>query len=519
MASKDNINIAQDNMIGLQNQEKIEELYYKAIEDARLNDLQEAPQYDLGLPGSFQESFNRWSRKLDIFTLDKGGADFSTKQHEHIVKEFGAYRQKVITTLAKDFKYEDVPLSGHLSDIGSCIDGSKVGSVNEMDSLYVMQGNNLTIKKSHKHGLYHVYLEKHPTRLEIRPRKLREQLAKKYSDLISLEKLPECLEHGGYQSGYIHYPHCSERDDSLEDSGYSGVRYNGPAVTSQFLINDNTLLTWNVTPVVVLSDVKDIQTRVRNSAILQAIIVDNKDKMFLSDIHLFPDATTNLWRLTTAQMEAHALSLMSKHAPFKVAFSSCKVLSTALKEWHINITRLAPPDVDIVGALIQYNAMKDSATKTEAAEILNKMMRFAHIWIPRDRKDEYNEDKKSDISINNAAVKHILLKAASRNQGAFGPDKNPDLVKELIRSTFEELARGDSYNTEHAFLPELMISHFSVAPGMASQKWILARNIRQQCRTLVHEAMTEVRITHKARPFCRVTPKPKAKRIVEVNTR
>ncbi len=509
MARQGKIKIAKGNEIGMESEEKIEELYYKAIQHAKIDDLAKEPEHEIGSPGYSTENFNRWVRKIDIYRLDEHAADFSTKNHERIVQEFGAYRQRV-TTLAEELKYENVRLNGQLSDIGSCVDGSKVGSVNEMDSLYVVQGNSIIVEESHKRGLYHVYLEKNSSRHEIKPRKLREQLAKKYSELISSIRLPGCLKHGGYKSGHVHHPHCSEQDDSLQDSGYSGVRYNGPGVTSQFLTKDNTLLTWDVTPVVVLSDVKGIQTRVRSCETMQAIIAHNNRQMFPpDDIHLFPDATSNLWRLTTAQMEACVLSRLSNHAPFKVAFSYCKLLSSYLKEWHNNDNnlRLAPPDVGIMDALTQYHGMRDSAAKTEAAETLNWMMRFAHIWIPREKRDGYNEDKKADISINNAAVKHILLKAASRKEGAFGPDKNPVLVRELLRTTFEELASGGSYSTEHAFLPGIMISHFSVAPGMAVQNWIIVRDIRQQCRTLLDEAITDVRIiiklTRKERSFCK----------------
>ncbi len=488
---------------GLPRQAHLEELYYKAIQDAKLDDLQNEVGPELGPPGYSTEDFRQWARKIDIYRLGEGAADFATEQQEEIVKEFGAYRKNVVKKLSEELTYENLGLNGQLRDIGSCIDGSKVGSASEMDSLYVIQGSNLTVEKSHKQGLYHVYLGKDASRQEIQPRRLREQLADKCSELISRLKLPHCLQHGGYKSpsGQSHQPHCNEQaeDPQLQVSGYSGLRYNGPAVTSQFLTNDNALLTWDITPVVVLHDDAHIQATVRESESMQAIIADNPEKMFPpSDVHLFPDATTNLWRPTTAEMEANLLCRMSKHAPFKEAFSACKVLSTHLKKWANEKARFTPPDVDIVDALIQYIAMKDTSAKTEATETLNRKMRFAHIWIPIDRRDEYHEDKKVSISINNAAVKHILMKAASHRKGAFGPEKNPDLVKELIRTAFHELSQGESHGSEHAFLPEMWISHFSVAPAMAFQKGILARDIKQQCRTLLHEAMTEVRINCKA---------------------
>ena len=491
MANQEKIDIAEDDEIGLPSLGRIEELYYKAIQDAKLGDRPNETGQELGPLRYSREDFIRWAIKLDIYTLNKGAPDFLTEKHEEIVKDFGAYRQRVVSQLAEELTYENLPLSGRLSDIGSCIDGSKVGSASEMDSLYILQGNNYTIEESDTLGSYHVYLEIDSTRHEIQPRRLREHLAEKYSELISRLKLPDCLEDAGYKSSFE-----LSQDPQLQDSGYSGVRYNGPAVTSQFLTNDKTLLTWNITPVVLLRDA-EIQARARESEPMQGIFGDNTEEMFPpNDIHLFPDATTNIWRLTTAAMDADVLCRMSSHAAFKEGFSSCKVLSTNLKEWLNENIKFpdATPGVDIVGALVRYNAMEDSPEKTEIAKTLNRKMRFAHIWIPEDKRDAYNEDNKSVISINNTAVKHSLLKAASRKKGAFGPEKNPDLVKELIRTAFEELSDDKSYTTAHAFLPDVRISHFSVAPGLASQKHNLARDIIQQCKTLLCEAMKEVRV-------------------------
>ncbi len=119
-------------------------------------------------------------------------------------------------------------------------------------------------------------------------------------------------------------------------------------------------------------------------------------------------------------------------------------------------------------------------------------MRFGHIFIPSDKKEEYYEDTKASISINNAAVKHILFKAAMQRKGALGSKENMALVRELIKEVFEHLGSDEVYSSEHAFLLGVRISHFSVSPTVARKKQALARDVCRQCRTLVHEAMTEV---------------------------
>ena len=106
--------------LGIASQEEIEELYYKAVEDARLG---EPGNWDPGPPGYNTEDFCPWARKIDICTLGEGAADFSTEEHEEIVTTFGDYRRIVTTKLSEEFTYNDVPLIGRLMDIGSCMDG------------------------------------------------------------------------------------------------------------------------------------------------------------------------------------------------------------------------------------------------------------------------------------------------------------------------------------------------------------------------------------------------------------
>ncbi len=135
--------------------EEIEKLYYKAIQDAKLD---EPTGGDPGPPGYSTEDFSHWARKVDIFTLSEGAADFSLKKHEEIVKEFGEYRRNLTERLSKQFACNGVSLPGQLRDIGSCWNGSKVGAVNEMDSLYVIQGDHFLIKgHEDKRGVYHVF--------------------------------------------------------------------------------------------------------------------------------------------------------------------------------------------------------------------------------------------------------------------------------------------------------------------------------------------------------------------------
>ncbi len=462
----------------------IEKLHYKAIQDAKLD---KPVRVDPGPPGYSTKAFSRWARKVDILTLGEGAANFALEKHEEIVKEFGEYRKNLTEKLSKLFTCHGVSLPGQLRDIGSCWDGSKVDAVNEMDSLYVISASHFLIQQhEYEEGAYRVFLKIDSTLQEIMPRTVRDQFAQNYSQLLSEYKLPDCLGHGGYKASMG-----KQGKQEIAETRYSDVRYNGPAATSQFLTKDKSLLTWDMTPVIVLPLSAQAQDALRQS--MQAIIADNPDKMFPpSDVHLVPDVVEDVWKRSTAQMEADMLRVLSSEGPMKKSLSFCKVLSSQLKQWCDKIETPDAATVGIMKELLRNLAMEKDENVTGALDILGRKMRFGHIFIPSDKKAEYYEDKKSNISINNAAVKHILFKAAMKRKGAFGSERNTNLVRELTKEVFETLGNKEVYSSQHAFLPGIRISHFSVSPAMAHKKQALAQDVCRQCRILVQEAMTEV---------------------------
>ncbi len=367
---------------------EIEKLYYKSMQDAKLD---EPAGGDHGPPGYSTEKFSRWARKVDIFTLGDSAVDFSLEKHEEIVKEFGEYRRNLAEKLSKLFTCHGVSLPGQLADIGSCWDGSKVGAVNEMDSLYVIHGDHFVIREQSP-MVYQVLLKTDSTLVEVEPRAIRDQFTEKYSQLVSQLELPGCLEHGGYKSSKRNRDRCE-----ITKSRYSGVRYNGPAVTSQFLAKDKSLMTWNMTPVVVLPlDAKTLDA-LRTS--MQAIIADNPDKMFPpSDVHLIPDSVENVWRPSTAKMEADIPRVLSKEGPMKKSLSFCKVLSNRLKQWAEKLKTVDTLIVDIVNELLENLVTHGAEKTTQEIDKCEEKMRFGHIWLPSEKKEEYHEDTKSSIN-------------------------------------------------------------------------------------------------------------------------
>ncbi len=464
----------------MENLTDLEEHYYQAVEATK---LLEVPEMDItdGAVDYPTDEFEEWARKVDVYGLAGEKADFYLDKD--IVNTFGDYRCVIAKGLAKFFSYDGVRMRGQLNNIGSCYDGSKVGRMNEVDSLYVLDGENILVEETAKAGFYRVLLKEGDTVREIVPRKIRNQFADAYCDLVSRLPLPDCLEHGGIKS-----PH------------YSGLRYNGPAATSQFLTSqgeqERSLLTWDVTPTFCFPKNHSICQEVRR--LIEPIIQKISDRMFdKTDVHLFPDASQNLWRLSTAQLEADILRELHPNTPMKKALTFCKVLSSRLKKWnggHLNIPAIEDGS-DRLHVLKELETYREHPAELEQLEAdhMKRAMRYAHIWIPPGNRTFYNEDEKSCISINTAAVKHIILSAALAKPEAFTASGDMDLVLALMQQVFQALGNISLYSVPHALLSGCNIPLFSVLGQAAGQKMAMAACIKGQCRALLSTAMTKVR--------------------------
>ncbi len=450
--------------------EEIERSYYSAIEAAKLKDGSSCDGVVLDYP---KQTFQDWVKTLDIYDLKNYKADFYVD--EKFVTKFTDYRNAVAEELPKYAKYKGIGLSGQIKNIGSCQDGSKVGKMNEADSLYVLNEDNFSIE-SRQGGGYQIFLKQSNMKYEIKPRDIRNQFANGYAEVISKLPLPDCLKHAGYMS-----------------PDYSGLRYNGPAATSQFLTKaDNpSLLTWDLTPALCLGREDFNRQEIRNT--IKPALEINPGTMFGDmGIHLIPDSNDESWKLSTAQLEADLLrELIPLVAPMRQALSDSKVLASKMKKW--NSENLIPPDsldsrLDIMLELVAYLETLDK----QLGERLKQKLRYAHIWIPPEKRSQYHEDEKTHVSINTAAIKHILLTAALENPAAFAGKKDKKLVHKLVILVFNTLGDPTKFSSPHALLKDIKIPHVSVLSSHASNKMRLVLSIKEQCRLLVSGAMTQV---------------------------
>ncbi len=391
--------------------------------------------------------------------------------------EFSEYRRQVEDELRKSFQYVHPPYSGviirgTLENIGSCHDGSKVGKMDEVDSFYVLDSDNIKVEPTDSIGVYRISwqevtdLPKISTNFEIEARKMRNQFADACDKIISELTVPTCLRHGEYNS-----PH------------YSGLRYNGPAATPQFLTTNGDLMTLDITPTFRLPRKDSIYWEVKK--LLDSIRKVITDKMWDKiDIHLIPDGGENLWRLSTAHLEANLLRMLPAMAPMKQALYYCKILLSQLKKWNARNWKGFTSETDAVLGCVMKELdkyMDGQRKRQEVAERLNKELRYAHICIPLEKRKRYHEDQKSYISINNASVKYIILSAALKQPEAFSDTKDMDLVVTLMKQVFQVLGDTCRVSSPHTFLRMIDIPHLSILATQEKNKTAAGRLIKEQC--------------------------------------
>ena len=411
---------------------------------------------------------------VDVCALDKYRVNFG--EDFNVVKSFEKYRGDVEGKL-KNFRF-----SGHLAQIGSCWDGSKVGRVNEMDCLYVIDQTPVELKATDNLGEYKVFFQGE----ELNPRHANVDFADYIEPIAKDIKLPPNIRHSGYAAPF-----------------FSGVRFNGPAVTSLFEYKSNQGESFEISLDLTLAfpvdqdhdAAKDLCQRVQEK--IAHIARENVSKQIsTTQVHVVPNLVKEVWQLSTAFLEANILRDLPVKGSVNTALHNCKGLTHQLGEakpqqrlLHLqSSTQLEDGGSRIRQDIMAYRSMKEPTV--EDRRELNHQMRYEHIYLSSEERKQLGETSKSAISINSAAVKHIILDKAFDRPGSFSAD-GAMTSDELMRDVFRELSDASSASVPHAFLTT-PISKFSLLPSLASVKYDMVGAVRQECKQLLQNAMTEV---------------------------
>ncbi len=419
-----------------------------------------------------------WTFSINITSLDKSRIDFA--RDFDIVECFREYRQQIQKILHKHL-LDQFPVyqggQGSLAHIGSCWDGSKIGRMNEMDCLFVMDVPGLTINKQPQHsGEYRVLIRGK----ELKARNFNVLFANCLEKAVLEIRLPTRIQHGGYATPQ-----------------FSGLRFNGPASTALFLYKPDSgpefSISLDVTPAFPL----DTESTERLQLIerIAPIIQENKlTQTIVNGPHVVPDILNDTWKLSAAELEAELLNKLLQVCSQKVALARCKALFHHLEKLNTELSVFNTPAEErqptIVADLRQYMTTTDQAKRHRLRAALNTRMRYEHIQIPPGQRSELHETSKTGLSINTAAVKHIILAYALDVEGAFSEERD-SVSRDIMHTVLVHLSDPISAVIRHAFL-DTAISKYSVLPCMADSKQQMLATIRKECYLLARNAVIKV---------------------------
>ncbi len=418
------------------------------------------------------DRFLLWVDTVDVCALDAHRADFALDWD--VTEAFMSYRNRLQNGLSDNFDYR-----GPLVPIGSCRDGSKIGRVNETDCLYVMDSHSVQIQTTQIPGEYRVFSQEK----ELKPRDFNIHFADCIEEQLTQLQLPSNLQYSGYAS-----------------PRYSGVRFSGPAVTALFQCQSGDGHTFpvslDITAAFTLPLAAVGATRSKMIAKLKETSEAHKRKAMPDlDLHLVPNPLKEVWQLSSAYFEANLLRDLADDSFVKTSLHNSKALVHLLESLSPADRALSIPDhrageSTILMELTRYQAMPEGEEKEALRLVLNRRMRYEHIYIPSDERKIFHEMSKNSISINTAAIKHIILNHVFHKTWAFSLG-DCDASYKIMGEVFKELSNASSYTVPHALL-DTRINKFSIVPSLGSEGESLARDLQWECRQVLKYAMTLV---------------------------
>ncbi len=384
---------------------------------------------------------------------------------------------------------------GNLFEIGSSSDVIETGRLNEIDCLYVVRSDIVVQQVSSDKGQFMVYVKGSQELKEVKPREVNEELTAAMRETLSEITLPDGWTHGGYG-----FP------------DFSGTRCNGQSVTAMICNKDGEHISLNISIAFPLTsqvqEGPDFPSHLRDSCQYVADSMKNIPSQLTrtqisADLHLIGNLIDDTWQPSTALVEAEILESLTPECSVKRALEICDVIASILKKWYrehnvltdgtpAKRTRLSTEYTreSILAALCSY-AEAPICSKADARKGLNEIMAYQHIYLSSPDREKFRETPRSDAAINDAAIKHILLKTALQLKGAFS-QTDKQLEQHLVRSVFEDLSQTDSYYTQHAFVPGSMVCKFCFSVHVSHIKETIASDFSRLCSIVVDDAFAKV---------------------------
>ncbi len=413
-----------------------------------------------------RERISKWTEGLQLSELQVFRLSF--RLDREIVRAIVDLRNILNVALNKQTGHR-----GELFQIGSYAEDIKVAWAFDFDFLYIIFDKDIEVHADEQQGLYRV------TRggVEIKPRQLNSTLADCMDKIMSDISLPWPLEHGGYAG-----------------PDYSGVRFNGPAVSLQFIDkrggDNRRVIPVDIAPVFPLPDTCKENVDVKGKVMkrLKYHLMPYVPKAGIQKVYVVSHPLTKLWQPTTACMESRIIKDLCPFSCVKIALQLTRaLLCNQQKESLLQRPCVTSGDKSTEGTvdLERYTHTTDGREREAYRHQLNTKMRFQHIYLSPEVRSNFCEASKSPISVNTAAVKHAIFAHADGLEGSYRSQSGGvNVILELIRAVYKELASTESSNVNHAFLP-LAISKFSILPCALHEAAHLMRTVQEECAAIL----------------------------------
>ncbi len=458
--------------------DQIEEMYYTTIQKVSALTSQPYDGDHIKLSaGEIRDRIAKWTEGMHMFDIQRFRLSLRLGR-EIFWPIMQDLRDILRLELNKQFGFR-----GDLHQIGSSVDGIKVGRVFDFDFLYIIEDQDVEVRADEQQGLYRVFRGG----VEIRPRQLNSTLADCMDKIMSDISLPWPLEHGGYAG-----------------PDYSGIRFNGPAVTLQIVDKresvNRRVIPLDITPVFLLPETcqesKDVKGKIKNILQKHGILyLFHRDA---EQVYVVSHPIKNLWQPTTAYVESHIIKALGKYSPVKIALQLTKAL--LYYQQHKRHPHGLPTRSDdrafIIVALKRCAERADERDTEAYGHQLNTKMRYQHIYLSPEARAKCNEVSKSHISVNTAAIKHVILAHAAEIEGSYRGACGNEIYRitlELIRAAYRELASTESLNVNHAFLP-LKISKFSILPYALKAAAYLTQRVQDESAAMLDTFLKDDRV-------------------------
>ncbi len=277
-----------------------------------------------------------------------------------------------------------------IEKIGSCIDGSKTGHLDEIDTLFVT--DETVIKIGQQDGeVYFCHVDCQTMPKSFTVRELLEHFAEWLNEIMSNSPPPPSFECSGYAA-----------------PEFSGVRINGPAVTLQFQTSKDlgdmkkgTSLTVDVTLALPCQESEILQKTLSSWVENIVVSVNNNPIEEPGSAHFVPNPKDNRWQPSTASVESHILYALNTESPLKKAHLLSKALTVRVKKLCLekNIfsasSNSLSNEVEELLRLLDDYRNKMGKESCDLRQHLNKCMRYGHHLLPWDKRKYIQEPEKN----------------------------------------------------------------------------------------------------------------------------